>query len=196
MPLALVGGAIIAVVLIGTVAGFNLMFPAVAYDGSDYFDAVNRSFSYLRARPWRLAFYSIVAAVYGAACYLFVRLFAFVILFGSRFFVRAGLWKEIGGVNKLDIIWPRPTYSDFCGSALPAAAWTQSVSALLIHLFSFAMVCLVAAFIVSFYFSANTIIYSLIRYKTDNVAVTEVYTDNADNISTEPMKTEPQAEQS
>ncbi|MHC4196156.1 MAG: hypothetical protein ACYSQZ_09540, partial [Planctomycetota bacterium] len=40
MPLALVGGALIALILIGAIAGFNLMFPAVAYEASDCFDAI------------------------------------------------------------------------------------------------------------------------------------------------------------
>jgi len=51
MFMALIAGASIAVVLIGTIAGFNLMFPAVAFDGSDCFDAISRSFSYVYSKP-------------------------------------------------------------------------------------------------------------------------------------------------
>ena len=63
MALALIAGALIAVVSIGAVAGFNLMFPAVAYDGSDCFDAISRAFSYVYAKPWRMIFYTAIAAV-------------------------------------------------------------------------------------------------------------------------------------
>ena len=37
----------------GTVGGFGLMYPTVAVEGSDSFDAISRSFSYVFARPWR-----------------------------------------------------------------------------------------------------------------------------------------------
>ena len=61
-------------VLLGTVGGFNLMYPTIAVEGSDSFDAISRTFSYVYARPWRMLFYTLVAIVYGALCYLFVRL--------------------------------------------------------------------------------------------------------------------------
>ncbi len=76
MPFALIGGALIAVVLIGSLAGFGLMFPAVAYDGSDFFDAMGRAWHYVFKKPWWMVFYTAIAAVYGAVCYMFVRFFA------------------------------------------------------------------------------------------------------------------------
>jgi alcohol dehydrogenase class IV len=60
--------------VIGLGGGVNLMFGAIAYENSDAFDAVSRSLSYVYARPWRLAFYTLLATVYGSISYLFVRL--------------------------------------------------------------------------------------------------------------------------
>ncbi|MFB0525074.1 MAG: hypothetical protein ACETVZ_06000, partial [Phycisphaerae bacterium] len=54
MVLAFIAGGLITIVLIGAVAGFNLMFPAVAYDDADCFDAISRAFSYIFAKPWRM----------------------------------------------------------------------------------------------------------------------------------------------
>ena len=71
----------------GTVGGFNLMYPTVAVEGSDSFDAISRSFSYVFARPWRMLWYTVVAVVYGALCYLFVRYFIYVMLAVTHFFV-------------------------------------------------------------------------------------------------------------
>jgi len=84
MPLALINGALIAVILIGAVVGFGLMFPAVAYDGSDCFDSISRSFSYVYAQPSRMACYTVIAAVYGAIRYVCVRFFAFARVHRSR----------------------------------------------------------------------------------------------------------------
>ena len=96
-PLALMAGSLIAVILIGAAIGFNMMFPAVAYDGSDCFDAISRSFSYVYAKPWHMLFYTSVAAIYGSICYTFIRCFAFLSLWLTRFFVQISLWTDDKG---------------------------------------------------------------------------------------------------
>ncbi|MHC4691686.1 MAG: hypothetical protein ACYS67_03010, partial [Planctomycetota bacterium] len=107
MLLALFAGAIIAYFSIGTIAGFNLMFPAVAYDGSDCYDAISRSLSYVYARPWRMGFYTAIAAVYGSLCYIFVRFFAFLLIWCTHLFLQIGLNDK-----KLAAIWPAPTFKN------------------------------------------------------------------------------------
>lgn len=178
MPLALGAGFLIAVILIGAVVGFNLMFPAVAYDGSDCFDAISRSFSYVYARPWQMIFYTAIAAVYGSICYLFIRVFAFLTLWLTRWFLQIGLWVDsgTGELNKLTAIWPKPEFSTLLGSTKPLATnWTESVAVFLVHLFVLVVVGLVVSFIISFYFSANTVIYSLMRSRVDNTAREDIY---------------------
>jgi hypothetical protein len=178
MPLALVAGFLTAVILIGTAAGFNLMFPAVAHDGSDCFDAISRSLSYVYARPWQMIFYTVIAAVYGSVCYLFVRVFGFLTLWLTRWFLQIGLWTHSAGseINKLTAIWPTPTFRQLLGSSKPMPAnGTEHVAAFLIHLFVLVVVGLVVSFIISFFFSANSIIYSLMRSRVDNTAREDIY---------------------
>ena len=190
-PLALIAGALIAIVLIGAVVGFNLMFPSVAYDGSDCFDAISRSFSYVYAKPWRMGFYTVIAAIYGAICYTFVRFFAFLLLWVTHWPLQLGVW----GNDKLAAIWSEPHFRDLL---VPpdwgALNWSQSIAAFLIYLCSLAVVGLLAAFIISFYFSANTIIYSLMRNKVDNTALDDIYTP-PDEVETEPTTTESKPEE-
>lgn len=182
--LALVAGTLIAVVLIGTIAGFNLMFPSLAYDGLDCFDAISRSFNYIYSRPWRMGFYTAVAAVYGAICYMFVRFFAFLLLFSTYSSLKLGVFvKGTEGINKLQAIWPKPQFTNLMSSATDAANWTESLSAFLIYLCLLIVVGLVVAFILSFYFSANTVIYALMRNKVDNTPLDEIY------ITTEEIET-------
>jgi hypothetical protein len=179
MLLAVLAGALIAVVLIGTVAGFNLMFPAVAYDGSDCFDAVSRSFSYVYSKPWQMGFYTAIAAVYGAVCYTFVRFFAFLLLWASRWFLQLGVWVDSSSkeANKLAAVWPEPSFVDlYNSSALTTTIWSESFAAFLVYLVSLLVIGLVVSFIISFYFSANTIIYSLMRKQVDNTALEDIYT--------------------
>ena len=197
MPLTLLAGALMAVILIGAVAGFNLMFPAVAYDGSDCFDAISRSFSYVYARPWRMVFYTAIAAVYGAICYTFVRFFVYLFLWIAHWSLQFGVWVDNSSkeVDKLTVLWPKPEFMDLLGSSvLVQINWTESLAAFLIYLFMLVVVGLVVSFIISFYFSANTIIYSLMRNKVDNTALEDIYT-YLEEAEAEPTTTESQPEE-
>ena len=106
--LALLAGFVMTLVGTGTVGGFNLMYPTIAVEGSDSFDAISRSFSYVFGRPWKKLFYSAVAIVYGAICFLFVRYFVYVMLALTHFFVQ---WFLAGRAN---YYWPEiwPPVSD------------------------------------------------------------------------------------
>jgi len=113
MPLALLAGSMVAVLLIGVVAGFNLMFPAVAYDGSDSFDAISRAISYVYSRPWRMTLYTVVAILYGAVCYIFVRFLVFLLLIATYGFLALGVFNNAEGADKLTRIWAKPTFVNF-----------------------------------------------------------------------------------
>lgn len=177
LPGALAAGALTAVLIIGTLAGIGLMFPAIAYDGSDCFDSVSRSFSYVYAQPARMAFYSAVAAVYAALCYIVLRLFVFVMLWVTHCFLRLGLWTNSStvGVDKLTAIWPKPEPMDLLGAAEPVTAnWTELWASRLVYFFLLVVIGLMVSFIISFYYCANTVIYSLMRNRVDGTALDDV----------------------
>ena len=195
---ALIAGALIAIVLIGTVAGFNLMFPAIVYDGSDCFDAISRSFSYVYSKPWRMSFYTAIAVVYGAICYTFVRFFTFLLLWVTRWFLQFGVWVNNSSkeVNKLTAIWPEPSFMGLRSSPSWATAnWSESLAAFLVYLVLLVVVGLLVSFVISFYFSANTIIYALMRNRVDNTALQDIYTPAAE-VKTESIATEFEPEKS
>lgn len=196
LPLALFSGALITVIVIGAVAGFNLMFPAVAYDGSDCFDSISRSFSYVYARPWRMVFYTGIAAVYGSICYTFVRFFTFLLLCATRWFLELAIWVDSSSkeTDKLTAIWPKPEFMNLLGnSEMVTVNWSESTGAFLVYLFLLIVVGLLVSFIISFYFTANTIIYSLMRYKVDNTATVDIYRQ-LEEPEIEPSLIEPEPE--
>jgi len=53
--------------------------------------------------------------------------------------------------------------------------WSQSIASFLIHLTVLFIVGIVVAFVISFYFSASTIIYALMRDSVDKVPIDEIY---------------------
>lgn len=76
LPLAVLAGFIMALIVVGTLAGFPLFLPAVAAEGTDAFDAFSRGFSYIYSKPWHYLWYQVVAGGYGYVCVAFVILFA------------------------------------------------------------------------------------------------------------------------
>jgi hypothetical protein len=176
---ALAAGAIIAAVVLGAIGGFNLTFPAVAYDGSDSLDAVSRSFNYVYAKPWRLGFYTAIAVIYGAICYIFIRFFAFLLLWSTYRGLCLGAMTQsaCGLPDKIAAIWPEPSFSRLVAYSSAAGNWSESAAAFLVYLSALVIVGLVASFIISFYFSSNTVIYAMMRNQVDDTPLEQIYTE-------------------
>jgi len=182
MGLALLGGFLIAAVVTGAVGGGWLMWPTIAVEGSDSFDAISRSYSYVYARPWRAAFYVAVGTVYGAITYLFTRFFILVVLKASRLFVGFGMWMADRpgtgnpGATKIDTLWPAPSWSDLKPASVPIGMenW-DAVGAFLVCIWVTIAVALLCAFLASFFLSGSTIIYYLLRREVDATDVEDVY---------------------
>ena len=181
--LALAAGFVMTLVLIGLVGGFNLMYPTIAVEGSDSFDAISRSFSYLYARPWRLLFYSVAALLYGALCYIFVRFFLRLMLSLTHTFTGLFIFRHADNTAPLwPTIWPNPinsahlTYNvDFL-----TLSGGQDLGAFFVALWVSLTVAMLGAFAISFYFSANTIIYVLMRNEVDATELDDVYLEQTE----------------
>ncbi|HEX4123418.1 MAG TPA: hypothetical protein VHY37_01735, partial [Tepidisphaeraceae bacterium] len=177
--LALLVGGVMTVVSLGTIAGFNLMYPTVSVEGSDSFDAISRSFSYVFARPWRMLWYTFVTLIYGAFCFLFVRYFIFVLLGVTHFFVS---WFLAGQPGRFfPQIWPGSSPTDLTYPLnFAQLKWSEGVSAFLIAVWVYITIGLLGAYVISFYFSANTIIYYLMRREVDATELDDVYVEETD----------------
>jgi hypothetical protein len=181
--LALLAGLVQTLVILGAVGGFNLMYPTIAVEGSDSFDAISRSFSYVYARPWRMLFYTIVALAYGALTYLFVRYFILLMLVLAHHFVSIGMFgNDANHRPVLASMWPspaatgrliyRPNYS--------ALNWGQAIGAGLLSFWIYLIIGCLGAFAISFYFTASTIIYYLMRRDLDSTEMDEVFLEQSD----------------
>lgn len=194
--LALLGGFVITLVILGTIGGFNLMYPTVAVEGSDSFDAISRSFSYVFARPWRMLWYTVVAVVYGAICYLFVRFFVWIMLAATWFFMSWLLGPQHpapDNTHPADVwprIWPAPIDPLASLPYTPDYASlksTEQIAAGLIVWWVYLVLGLIGAFAISFYFSSNTIIYYLMRREVDATEMDDVYVEDTEDELEEPV---------
>jgi len=75
-PFTLLLGLLMAILLIGALAGWPLMWATVGVEGTDAFDALSRSYAYVYQRPLRLLWYVLFAAVLAAVSMFIVKLFA------------------------------------------------------------------------------------------------------------------------
>ncbi|QOV87428.1 DUF1542 domain-containing protein [Humisphaera borealis] len=185
--LALTASVVITLVLFGTIGGFGLMYPTIAVEGSDSFDAISRSFSYVFARPWRMVFYTAVAIGYGAFTYLFVRFFVWIVLLVTHTF--AGLFlsgAESGGTAYwFSQMWPEP--GTFFSFKLPyevnyaGLAWSESVASFLISFWVYLLIALVGAYAISYFLSVSTILYALMRHEVDATEMEDVYVEEMED---------------
>lgn len=186
--LAIIAGFLITLLLIGLVGGFNLMYPTIAVEGSDSFDAFSRSYSYLFARPWRLLFNTFVAVVYGAFTYFFVHLFIMLMLMAVHTFVGIGMFEQAPSTAPLwETIWPaswaRLTYP----LNTSALRWDQALAAYMVAFWVYLTIGMLGAYAISYYFSSNTIIYYLMRQEVDATELDDVYLDQGEEDLDESM---------
>jgi len=188
--LALLAGFAMTLTATGTIGGLNLMYPTIAIEGSDSFDAISRSFSYVFTRPWRMIFYSLVALIYGAVCYEFLHGFVFVLLKMAHFF--AGSWLSGEAARTFAVIWPSPAIHSLVPKPNYASlSGVDAFGARMIKCWICLLVSTLGAFVISFYFSANTIIYSLLRLEVDATELGDVYFEESDDDLVDPAANRP-----
>ncbi len=171
-------GVLVACAVVGTVCGAGLMYPTIAVEGSDAFDAVSRSFSYVFARPWKVAIYTFICIIYAALTYVFLRFMVFLTLSLMHTFLTlwthdvapdgttsiVNAWQGPGGLFNLH--QPLDSFNLTLGESM--AAWT-------ITFWAYLFVALLGAYLLSFFVSANTIAYYLLRYDVDAAEIDDVY---------------------
>ena len=180
---ALLAGVVMMLTALGLIGGGNLMYPTIAAEGSDSFDAVSRSFSYIYARPWQVAFYSAVALVYGAVTYLFVRLALYALLKLVHGSIDLFQWgRAADGTPIIDAMWPMPRsvmYLSY-GPNYAVLNPVQSTGAFCISIWVWLTIALLGAYAISLYFSSSTIIYFLLRKDVDATEMDDVYLEPSD----------------
>lgn len=203
--LALLGGFGLALVLIALVLGFNLLWPTIAVEGSDAFDAITHAGGYVSQRIWHYAWYMLVLLTYGGVCFVGVRLIAILMLKLTHAFTGIGMSffgvfssAETSTISKLDAIWRMPAWSDI--SVLPSAGganfWGtlgnaplgigETLGYWLIAFWVFIVVGLVCAFLLSFSMCGSTLMYILLRKEVDATDYDEIFYEEGDDLHAEP----------
>lgn len=172
-PLALLSGFLIVLLALGLMGGWPLMIPAMAAEGTDAFDSVSRSFSYVFARPWRYLAQHAVLLFYAVPSVLFVLGFACAFSHVAVATGEAGMGPAFAGPGAT-LRTALGTLGIGPGAELPADAVARgfgwALSALVLLVFGFAV-----AYAPAFLLTGWTTIYFLLRRSVDGTGMGEVW---------------------
>jgi hypothetical protein len=173
---------VLMLLLLGVLGGFHLLYPAIAVEDADAFDAMSRSFAYVYARPWRLVIYTLLSLVYGAITFLFVSFVVYLIFLITHTFVGWGMnlfgshFGAMSGVPALQTIWPEPQFLRFTTPVnWYAMNWPEAIGSFCMHIWFYFFITAIWAYVVSYYFSSHTILYLLLRRSVDGQNLTDVH---------------------
>jgi hypothetical protein len=200
-PLILLAGLVMAVVVVGLV-GYPLMYTTISAEGSDSFDAISRSYSYVYQAPWQYVWYGLVALCYGAVLVFFVGFMGSLIVYSSKWAVSQApvsdsrepsylfmwaptsygwrdllLYKSVnaetvpeinnrGQVVSVTDLRVTPTYE---------LSPTNYFAAFVVSVCLYVLFLLVVGFSYSYFWTASTIIYLLMRRKVDDTELDEIH---------------------
>jgi len=163
--LAAISGFLVVILLIGTILGFPFMWPAIAMEGTDAFDAISRSFNYLFARPWKTLWCWLVALAYGSVTTAFAGWFVISVARVAYAGVAAGMGSDFDPI------------AEFLRSGVPpdGTQWPLLIAMVLVRVLIILAGGLFLGYIVSFKLTAFTIIYAIIRRDVDGTDMSEAY---------------------
>jgi len=179
--LTLLAGLIMALVLVGGAVSVGLQWPTIAAEGSDSFDAISRSVSYITSRPWRYLFYTAFSVLYGCLTFIFIKFLAFLSLRITHTAVSTFSMGRGDAPDKLVRLWDVPTLAN----PWPAAGsldmfWGEAAATYLFQFWAWVVLGVAIAFLVSFFFTSQTVVYFLMRKTVDATDIEEVYVEEGD----------------
>jgi hypothetical protein len=172
---AIMAGIGVAAAVCTLVIGFHLMWPTIAAEGSDFADAVGRSIMYTIQAIERTFIYAVVVVVYGSFAWFVVRFFTFLALWATHGI--AG--RAFPGIESM---WAAPSFDTLF--AAPSGAdslegWVSGgVLPFMIKLWVNGFALIVLGYLASYYFTASTIVYHLLRRAVDETDLDDIYTED------------------
>lgn len=160
--------ALLAVLIaVALAVSWPLMIAAVATENSDAFDGFSRAFSYFYSRPWQAIWYGIVAIVFGMLLVAAVDTLAGLVDAVASRSVATGLGTE--ATDRL--LTSRPQY--LASDSSPSGSGGAPANVVRIWLTVFAAIAI--GFAVSYFWSAATVIYFLLRRADDGTDFDDVW---------------------
>ncbi len=163
-PVAALLGGVAWLFAIGWVLSFGMMMPAVSVGGKDAFDGWSTSYAYVLWQFGRYACYTLLAGLIGL-----------VSAVAAFWLVEVLIYFVVNGIN-LGFIGVRPWLEyEFGGAIIGPGAGLAGVVGFIIMLLTLGLRVLPLAYIVSYFFTGETLIFFLLRKHVDNIEIDEIY---------------------
>jgi hypothetical protein len=214
--LMLICGLVMAVTLVGLV-GWPLMSATISTEGTDSWEAVSRSYSYVYQRPWHYIWYGLIAIAYGAVLVFFIGFMGSLTVYLAKWGVSKNPFVSMANREPSYLFVYAPSsfgwrtlllegatvhgqkivengainpdaYADYLGHPRPdgtkyewpdkdkeALSGANKFGAFLVALWLGLLFLLMLGFGYSYFWSASTIIYMLMRRHVDAAEMDEVY---------------------
>jgi hypothetical protein len=211
-PFVLLLGLLMAILLIGALFGWPLMFATVSVEGTDAFDALGSSYAYTYQRPLRLLWYVFLAAILAAVSMFIVKLFAASAISLGNWSISWGLdeptyraivaphrqSEELFDATGVPPLAPAPLADSRPTDMPPAAADTSaaspeepsgmaSVAAAAIAFWKSLLGALAAGYQAGFLWVAAVGVYLLMRKDIDGAEMDEVYVEDEQDFGLPPL---------
>jgi hypothetical protein len=190
-PLAIVSGVLIMLLVAGLALGLPLMWATISTDGTDSFDAVSRGYTYVGQRPLNYLFYLLVSVAIGVLGWMIINTLAGATIYLTGWGVSWGSgearWRQIeatrGWLSATDAarfplaappVLPPP------GSSRPMEG-IAGAGARLIAFWTDCVRLLAVAYAYSFFWTAYTGIFLLLRRDADAMELDEVLVEGEDD---------------
>lgn len=160
---ALIWGLLLGMVGLVILAAWPLLWPALAAEESDAFDAIGSSIGYVSQRPFSYFLYVLIAAVVSSAGLI---LFSMIIQLGMSL-LSFGMFAG-GGQDVYSLI--------SASSRLPDKASTG-----VMNFWTFLASFLNDAYLFSVFWTSATGVFLLLRYDVDGAELDEIYVDGDEN---------------
>lgn len=194
------GAGFLMTLLVLGLVGYPLMYTTLSAEGSDTFDALSRSYNYVFEAPWSYLWYSIVSILYGAVLVFFVVVVVSMTVFLAKWGVNQTILTESVNRNP-DYLYsyaptsfgwrqlllegsPLETFNGEYVNAEQADAYRKSftffevVSAGMVSFWLTAFFLVMLGFSYSYFWTAASMVYLLMRKKVDETEIDEIYLDD------------------
>ena len=172
--IALISAALSAIVIVVLLIGLPLIAPAVACDGCDAVESIQRTGAYIFARPLHLLWYVFISLVVIALGTL-VADFAATIMWSFAI----GAYESASGESALSAVGNLRFLEPYQSAPPALFGFTQSITASLIDMWRMILCLLIGSCALSIGFSCATRTYLLVRLRSDGQDVCDLWEDQA-----------------
>ena len=173
-PLAILSAFLIIFIGVIGVIGFFLMFPTISAEGSDAFDAMSRSYSYVISRPMHFIILFLGIIISGILFTLFISCLACLVMKTSFCTVGFGMGQKFDAIKAV-VSGGACCQAGSTATLASLGSLPLKFTALMLIIYIALIKVFIGSLVVAFAGSVSTIAYFILRKDVDGTEMNDVY---------------------